>query len=122
MSEEIFLTGRILVGGYFVMMGVNHFLKMEAMTEYAKSKNAPLPKISVIGTGVGMFLAGLGIIINQYMFASLLVLILFLLSASFVMHRFWSIADQSQKMQEMVNFTKNIGLIGALALYISTLV
>ena len=33
-----FLAGRVIVGGYFLMAGLNHFMKLKMMAGYAKSK------------------------------------------------------------------------------------
>jgi putative oxidoreductase len=39
--------------------------------------------------------------------------VLFLLAVSFPIHNFWAEADPAQRMADMVNFTKNMALVGA---------
>ena len=43
----------------------------------------------------------------------LLILILFLIPTSVVMHNFWTIQNPMQRAAEQVNFLKNIALTGA---------
>ena len=111
--EIIFLIGRILFGGFFVMNGFNHLTKTGMMAGYASSKNVPMAKLAVIFTGLMILLGGAGIVLGVYIKLSVTLLVIFLFFVSFKMHNFWVIADQNQKMLEMVNFTKNMALLGA---------
>jgi uncharacterized membrane protein YphA (DoxX/SURF4 family) len=88
--ETVFLIGRILFGGYFISSAINHFMDSETMTEYAESKNVPMPKIAVLGTGALMALGGLGIVLGAFPQLAILLLILFLLPTTVVMHDFWN--------------------------------
>jgi len=112
------LIGRILFGGYFISSAINHFMDSETMTEYAESKNVPMPKIAVLGTGALMALGGLGIVLGAFPQLAILLLILFLLPTTVVMHDFWN-AEGQEKQMEMINFTKNIALIGALIMLLT---
>ena len=114
----VFLIGRILFGGYFISSAINHFMDSETMTEYAESKNVPMPKIAVLGTGALMALGGLGIVLGAFPQLAILLLILFLLPTTVVMHDFWN-AEGQEKQMEMINFTKNIALIGALIMLLT---
>lgn len=112
------MIGRILFGGYFISSAINHFMDSETMTEYAESKNVPMPKIAVLGTGALMALGGLGIVLGAFPQLAILLLILFLLPTTVVMHDFWN-AEGQEKQMEMINFTKNIALIGALIMLLT---
>lgn len=111
--EILFLIGRILYGGYFVMNGVNHFKKRQIMVEYAKSKGVSNPDLVVKGSGLLILLGGLGIMTGAFVEWAVLFLVLFLIFVSFKMHNFWVVQDLNMKMVEMINFTKNIALLGA---------
>lgn len=116
--EIIFLIGRILLGGYFLMSAFNHFKEVDGMTGYAASKNVPMPKVAVIGTGVLLALGGIGIVLGVFPEVAILLLILFLLPTTFMMHDFWN-AEGEEKQGEMINFTKNIALVGALLMILT---
>ena len=47
-----FLIGRIIFGGYWLMASFNHFKNLNYMSEYAKARGTPSPKLAVAGTGV----------------------------------------------------------------------
>lgn len=111
--EILFLIGRILFGGFFIMNGVNHFTKSAMMASYAQSKGVPSPKLSVIVSGLFILFGGLGMVFGVYTQMAIALIVVFLLVISFKMHAFWKIEDAQMKMAEMVNFSKNLALCGA---------
>ncbi|HET7477874.1 MAG TPA: DoxX family membrane protein [Rubrobacteraceae bacterium] len=111
--ELLLLIGRILFGGFFIMSGINHFMKVGMISGYAGSKNVPAPGLAVMGTGVMLVLGGLSVLLGFLPVLGLLLLILFLIPTSFLMHNFWTISDPMQRAAEQVNFLKNIALTGA---------
>jgi putative oxidoreductase len=110
----IFILGRIIFGAYFLISGFNHFSNEQAMTGYAKSKGVTSSRLAVLGTGALLVLGGLGFILNMYLQISVILLLVFLIPTTFIMHDFWNVKDPMHKMGERVNFMKNIALIGAL--------
>jgi uncharacterized membrane protein YphA (DoxX/SURF4 family) len=113
METTILYLGRILFGGYFVFSGINHFKSLGMMAGYAKSKGTPLPKFSVASSGLLLLAGGFSVLFNVLPVIGYAALILFLIPVTFVMHAFWKIQDPMAKMGEMVNFMKNIALLGA---------
>ena len=112
--DIVFLIGRIIAGGYFIMGAFNHFKNLGTMSGYAKSKGTPAPAVAVAGTGVLLFLGGFSLLLGYQPIVGIALLTIFLLGVSFNMHNFWSVQDPQMKMAEMVNFTKNMGLMGLL--------
>jgi uncharacterized membrane protein YphA (DoxX/SURF4 family) len=117
--EYLHILGRVLFGGYFVYNGLNHFMNMKMMTGYAQSKKVPMANLAVPITGLMLLAGGLSYIFNFHVSAGSILLILFLLPTTFMMHGYWSSQDPMQRMGEMVNFTKNLALLGALFLFLS---
>ncbi len=107
-----FLAGRIIAGGYFLMGGFNHFAKLKMMAGYAKSKGTPAAELAVGGTGLLLLLGGASLILGYHPTIGAIVLVVFLIGVSFGMHNFWAVKDPQAKMMEMVNFMKNMGLVG----------
>ena len=110
--KELFLLGRIVFGGYFVYSGLNHFLSTAQMAQYAASKGVPLSEIAVLGTGLLMLVGGLSVMFGVLPHIGALCIAVFLVGVSPIMHNFWAIPDPAQRMAEMVNFTKNMALLG----------
>lgn len=117
--EIIFIIGRILFGGFFVYNAVNHFKGLAPMAEYAKSKKVPLPKVSVAVTGLLLLLGGASVIFNFYAMIGLILLVVFLIPTTFMMHAFWKETDPMQKMMQQIQFAKNMALLGAILIMLS---
>jgi putative oxidoreductase len=111
--EILFLVGRVLFSALFLMSGVGHFTQVEQMAQYAKASGVPAPKFAVLGTGVLLLLGGLSILLGFYPTLGLILLIVFLVPTTFIMHRFWDISDPMQRQMQMINFSKNLALVGA---------
>ena len=43
-----FLIGRILVGGFFLVTGSDHFVRLRTVARYAKTKGIPTPTLGVV--------------------------------------------------------------------------
>jgi len=114
-----FLIGRIIFGVYFIMGGFNHFAKLDFMSGYAKAKGAPAPKLAVGGSGVLLILGGLSMLLGIAPVIGIILLIIFLLGVTPVMHAFWEVDDPMARMGEMMNFMKNMALFGALLMMLA---
>ena len=108
-----FLIGRIIVGVYYLFNASSHFMQLNMMAGYAESKGVPAPKLAVIGSGVLLLVGGLSILLGFLPLLGVIALVLFYLPVTFMMHAFWTVEDPQMKMAEMVNFTKNLALIGS---------
>jgi putative oxidoreductase len=109
-----FLIGRVIVGCFFLMNGFNHFAQLNMLTGYAKSKKIPAPALAVGASGVFLFLGGLSLLLGYHPTIGAALLMIFLLGAAFGIHNFWTVQDQQAKMGEMINFLKNMAILGLL--------
>jgi putative oxidoreductase len=112
--QILFLIGRIIVGGYFLMAAFNHFTHTGMMAGYAQSKGTPAPQLAVMGTGVLLLLGGASFLLGYHPTIGTILLVIFLLGVSFRIHNFWTIADPMARMNEQVHFGKNVAMIGFL--------
>ena len=108
------MAGRLIFGGYFLYSGIHHFVDRDMMIGYAKSKGVAYPKAAVLGTGALLVAGGLSLLAGKQKLGASLITT-FLTGVSPMMHDFWNIEDPGRRMNEMVNFTKNVALIGAAA-------
>ena len=112
--ELLFLFGRLLFGGYFLLNAINHFTKTGALTGYAASKGVPHPRLAVLGSGALLAFGGLGVMLGVFVRYALSALVVFLVIVSFKMHNYWSDSSlPGDRAADMVNFTKNMALLGA---------
>jgi putative oxidoreductase len=117
--EILFIIGRILLGGFFVYNGVGHFLKLNMLAGYAKSKKVPFSKLAVAFTGLMLVVGGLAVILNISAIAGLWILLIFMVLTTFAMHQFWGLEDPTHRMNDQIQFSKNIAIIGALLILLS---
>lgn len=113
MRRTLHVLGRAVFGGFFVYNAVNHFRNSEQLSGYVASKGVQAPDIAVLGSGAMLGLGGLSVLLGYKPRLGLAVLIAFLVPASLQMHGFWEVDDPQQKMNEMINFMKNMALVGA---------
>jgi putative oxidoreductase len=106
------LAGRAIFGGYFLYNGINHFRNREMVAGYASSKQVPAADAAVIASGVMMLIGGASILAGAQPKIGAASIAGFLLAVSPTMHAYWNEQDPQQRMNEMVNFTKNMALIG----------
>ena len=109
-----FLVGRAVASIFFLMNGFNHFAQLNMIAGYAKSKGIPAPALAVGGSGVLLFLGGLSLLLGYHPTIGAGLLVIFLLGASFGIHNFWTVQDQQARQGEMVNFLKNMAILGLL--------
>jgi len=111
--EYLFLLGRILYGGFFVLGGINHFLHLGMMSGFVASKGLPAGKIAIVLSGLLIILGGLCIILGYRPEIGVLCIVVFLVPVTFMMHAYWQETDPMQGINQRVNFQKNLALLGA---------
>lgn len=107
-----FLIGRLLFGGFFLQAGIHHFKEREAMAQYAGSKGVPLPDIAVTATGIMLTAGGASVLLGVKPKLGTLAIIGFLAGVSPIMHDFWKAEDPERRQNDMINFMKNVALLG----------
>lgn len=112
-----FLIGRMIFGGYFLYAGVNHFLNTREIAGYAASKHVPKPDLAVEATGAMLALGGASILLGVKPKYGAAAIITFLAASSPWIFNFWADEDPQARQADLINFTKNLALLGgALAL------
>src|SRR5437588_1335459 len=112
-----FMIGRLLFGGFFLYNGINHFKQREGMAQYAKGKNVPMPDVAVMASGAALIVGGASLLLGIKPKVGATAVVGFLAGVSPVMHDFWKQQDPQQRQMEMIQFSKNMALLGgALAL------
>lgn len=112
-----FLLGRLLFGGFFLYNGINHLKQRKNLAMYAQSKGVPKPEIAVAISAVPLLIGGTSLLLGIKPKLGALAILGFLAGVSPVMHDFWRNEDPNERMNNMINFMKNLALAGgALAL------
>lgn len=103
--------GRFLFAGTLLYMAVDGYRSNEKRVEIARKQGVPLPDIAVpFATGM-LLVANLGILAWKYPRASAGALVVFFLSTTPVIHRFWEM-EGAERNNNKINFCKNVALTG----------
>ena len=111
--KSIFLIGRLIFGGFFLYNGIHHLQQRKAMAQYASSKGVPRPELAVVGSGALLLAGGASVLLGIKPRWGTLAIITFLSGVSPVMHDFWKSDDPARKQSDMINFMKNMAMLGA---------
>jgi putative oxidoreductase len=106
------LAGRAIFGGYFVYNGINHFKNRETVAAYASSKKVPAADAAVVASGLMMLAGGISLLAGTRPKIGAASIAGFLIGVSPTMHAYWNETDPQQRMNETVNFMKNMALVG----------
>lgn len=112
-----FLIGRLIFGGFFLYSGINHLMNRKQMAPYAQSKGVPNPELAVTLSAIPLLIGSTSILLGIKPKLGAMAILGFLAGVSPVMHDFWRNEDPNERLNNMVNFMKNLALAGgALAL------
>ena len=109
-ADWIVFIGRILFSLFFLTAGFNHLRNAKALGQYAAYKKVPLPVASTVGTGILLVAAALGVILGVYIDLAFILLVVFLVPTSFIMHNYWTLDDPTARQGDQINFNKNLTL------------
>ena len=109
----LFAFGRAVFGGFFVWNGLNHLVERKQMSQYAAAKGVPMAEVAVPASGLLVLAGGLSVMAGVKPREGLAAIIGFLIPVTLQMHRFWEVQDPQQRQGELINFTKNMALVGA---------
>ncbi|MCW9054770.1 MAG: DoxX family protein [Candidatus Pacebacteria bacterium] len=102
------LVARVLVGGMFVMSGMDKVTNFTAVVAFAGSAGLPSPGVAVAIAIAVEVLAGLSVLLGYRIFWGAVALAVFTVIVSFVFH-----GDFTDQMQQII-FTKNMGIVATL--------
>ncbi len=117
-DKYIYLTGRVLIGLYFLIPGIFKILSFSKYIEIVTINDVPLPALSLILVILCQLIFGSSIILGRFLKIGSIVLALNVVLFNFYIHDFWNISDVINKNHELQNFIKNTAIIaGLLVLY-----
>ncbi len=106
--------GRFLFSLIFIMSGVTHF--SSGSIGYAASEGLPMADILVPVSGIIALVGGLSVLTGFHARVGALLILLFLIPVTIIMHNFWSVTDPTMAQMQMTHFMKNLALIGGAVL------
>jgi putative oxidoreductase len=109
------LIGRILIAAIFIVSGIAKLTDSAGSAGYMTAAGIPNAESLVIIAGIAELVGGLAIVFGFLGRLAALGLIVFMIPTTLIFHGFWMFEGAEMKTQ-MVNFMKNLAIIGGLAL------
>ena len=107
------LIARLGLGGLFVLFGVRSILGFAGSVGYFSELGFPAPEAMVAIAIIVQVIAGVLLIIGWQTRSAAWLLVLYVLIATFMAHRYWQY-DAAQYAIQMQQFFKNLAIIGGL--------
>lgn len=104
------LLGRILFSAIFIMASIGHFTKHTI--DSAATAGVPMATILVPLSGIIALLGGLSILLGYRAKLGALLLIVFLIPVTIMMHKFWAVTDPQTYEMQFGMFLKNVSILG----------
>ncbi len=117
-QRAILLTGRALLGLYFIVPGITKITDFSRMSEYMAAHEVPFAPFLLVLTIIIQIGCGASLLIGWRTQMMALVLAVLTLIISLFMHDFWGMEEGLQRAHEMQNFIKNIAIMAGL-LYVA---
>jgi putative oxidoreductase len=118
----IALVGRVLLVAIFLISAIGQDIpNYQAVLEMMRKQNVPVPYPEVLLPGAIAFsiLGGVSVLIGYRARLGALLLLVFLVPASYYFHDFWNLPDGKDKMEQTIHFFKNVSIMGAMVFLIA---
>jgi putative oxidoreductase len=109
-SQLVIPVARFLFALIFIVSGLNHFTS--GSVSYAASQGIPMADILVPVSGLMALIGGLSVLLGVHARVGAILLLLFLIPVTVLMHNFWSFSDPEMAQMQMTHFLKNLAMMG----------
>jgi putative oxidoreductase len=103
-------VGRALFAAIFVGAVPGHL--SPEFVSYAAQHGVPAPELLVPFSGLMAGLGGLSILLGYHARIGALLIVLFLVPVTFMMHNFWALDDPMERQNQLGHFMKNLAMLG----------
>jgi putative oxidoreductase len=107
------LTGRVLLGGLFVVGGIRHFFIVPILTQAIAARGVPAPKLVLLLGTAFQVIAGLLFVFGIFLPWTAFGLIVFTTTASIMLLNFWSMEGEARENTKSV-WLSNLAIVGGL--------
>ena len=114
-KDELILIARVLLMILFLIFGWSKLTGFSGTVGYMATEGAPFSTLSAIIAIVMEFFVGIAILIGFYTRPLALLFALYTLGTALIGHHFWTMSGDAY-MANMINFYKNISIMGGLLL------
>ena len=109
-TQYLVPLGRLLFVAIFLMAAFGNF--SSATIAYAARQGVPWANVLVPLSGILALLGGLSVLFGVRARIGALLLVIFLVPVTLMMHRFWATSDVVTARMQMTMFMKNVSMLG----------
>lgn len=113
--DALLLVARILLMLLFVLFGFSKLTDYAGTSAYMAAEGLPLPMLAAAVVIAMEFFVGVAIVLGFCTRPLALLLALYTLGTALIAHHYWTMAG-AERMANMINFYKNLSIIGGLLL------
>jgi putative oxidoreductase len=114
MSNAMILTGRFLLGLYFLVPGLMKFAAPDMHVALMEAHNVPMAEPLMWIAAVMNVAGGVLLIFGRYVRLVALGFVVYILLVNGLLHDFWNEHAGVSSEREMQNFIKNLGILAGL--------
>src|ERR1043166_5004623 len=108
------LIGRLLIAAIFLMSGIAKLTDTAGTVAHMTKAGIPYADTLAMVAGVGEIVGAAAIILGLLTRVGAFGLFLYMIPTTLIFHAFWN-AEGQERMTQMVNFMKNLAIMGGLA-------
>jgi putative oxidoreductase len=108
------VLGRLLLCTIFLLSAVGHKIPhFSAVAKFMESARVPAPQLLLAGAIFFLIAGSVSVIIGYKARIGAVLLLTFLVLATYYFHAFWKLEGQAQQ-EQMIQFMKNLSMMGAM--------
>lgn len=117
LQAPLAILGRLCLVAIFILSALsNKIPNFATVAQQMASAGVPLPSIALAGAIVFLLVGGVLVAVGYHARFGALLLLLFLIPATYYFHGPWRAATPEAATQQMIHLLKNLGLMGAMLL------
>ena len=120
LNPVLVLLARLALGAIFVVSGWGKLHGFEGFAASLNNRGVPAAQIfAVLGVAAELG-GGLAVVLGVMTRYAALLMIVFIVVATGIAHRYWEVSDAAAHAQQMTNFMKNLSMLGGFLLLLAT--
>ena len=113
-------VGRFFLCAIFLLSALgNKIPHFNDVAELMGKAGVPAPKFMLVGAIVFLLVGGVSVLVGYKAKLGAALLLVFLLPATYYFHAFWKETDPKAQADQMIQFMKNLALMGAMLLIVA---
>lgn len=114
------VVGRVFLCTIFLLSALgNKIPNFQTVAGIMAKVGIPAPQFMLVGAIVFLIAGSLSVIVGYRARIGAALLLVFLVLATYYFHNFWTLSDTQLKQEQMIQFMKNLALMGAMLLVIA---